>query len=273
MKAAAPVAHPAEVSALPTVSFLGLQLARITADEFIIWTVEEARRRLGPRIVGYLNASTVNQAFESPRTARVFASLDCLYADGQAVVWASRWLGEPVPERVNAADFVESFMRAGAAKGLRIGLLGGKEGEAAEFATRFKSLIPGLDVVFVHRGYFAPGAETESILAELEAVDPDIVLVGMGAPRQEELALELSQRGRPRVWWCVGALFEYFSGSRARAPVWMRRAGLEWIFRLALEPGRLWRRYLIGNPKFIYRVVRSAPVSLGSGPSADSGSS
>jgi len=220
------------------------------------WVIDEARGRATARQIAYLNAATTNLAIEDKDFAETLRSFDCLYADGKAVVWASKFLGNPIPERVNAGDFIEEFFRRCASENLKIGLVGGKAGEAKGFADHFLNRIPNLTFVFLHTGYFE-SSESKRITEEIEKINPDIVLVGMGSPRQEEHAIEWNARGKPRVWWCVGALFEYWSGTRKRAPVWMRRVGLEWLFRLALEPGRLWKRYLIGNPKFIWRVWRS----------------
>ncbi len=271
-----------------TVSFLGLRLAAVTTAEFIALVIDAAKRRTKstsattsatsptPTTIGYLNAANVNLVYESAEAAEALSRLDVLYADGMAVVWAARRLGSPVPERVNAGDFSEDFFRACAANDVSVGLLGGYPGDAKHFAHHLRDRIDGLNISFVHDGFFsadnadrasktdATGVETaETVASDLESADPDVVLIGMGAPRQERLALEWSargqKRGQPRVWWCVGALFEYDSGRRRRAPRWVRRIGMEWLVRLALEPARLWRRYLIGNPKFIWRATRGRP--------------
>jgi N-acetylglucosaminyldiphosphoundecaprenol N-acetyl-beta-D-mannosaminyltransferase len=210
-------------------------------------------------LISYINAATFNQAFESPRIARLLRRMNLLYADGQSVVWASRKLGDPLPERVNAADFIEEFLRGCAEKKISVALVGGKPGQAAEFARHFHARVPDLNITAISDGYFAE-ADSRRVRERIDELNPHIVLLGMGVPRQEAFALEWSAGSPPRVWWCVGALFEYFSGSRARAPVWTRRAGLEWLFRLTLEPRRLWRRYLIGNVKFIYRVLASSAI-------------
>lgn len=259
------------------VSFLGLPLAAITTRQFLAGLQGEARARTAPFTVGYLNAATVNLAFANPEYARLLARMNCLYADGQAVVWGTRWLGSPIPERINAGDFTRELICEAAAAGLKLALVGGRPGaqcgtgvspviritgetpmpqlsEADRAAEIFKSWAPGLRVVFTHHGFFSE-TEAEVLRAQVEAADPDLVLLGMGSPRQERFALEWSARGRARVWWCVGALFEYYAGTRRRAPVWMRRAGLEWAFRLALEPARLWKRYIIGNPLFVWHVL------------------
>lgn len=250
------------MSEFAKVSFLGLPLAAVSVRDYLLALLDAARRRERPLTVGYLNAATVNMAFASPDYAALLARMDCLYADGQAVVWATRWLGSPVPERVNAGDFTPELMRALAGENLKLALVGGRPGEAERAGEVFKGWAPGLRIVHIQHGFFTD-AEARGVAAALEAADPDLVLVGMGSPRQERCALAWAASTSPRAWWCVGALFEYYAGTRRRAPVWMRRAGLEWLFRLALEPGRLWKRYLVGNPMFVARVLRGRGVKLG----------
>lgn len=247
------------MSEFAKVSFLGLPLAAVSTHAFLHALLDAARGRERPLTVGYLNAATVNLAFASAEYAGLLARMDCLYADGQAVVWAARWLGVPIPERVNAGDFTPELMRALEGEGLKLALVGGRPGEAERAGGIFKGWAPGLRIVHTQHGFFADG-EAREVGEALEAADPDLVLIGMGSPRQERYALAWAGAGRPRAWWCVGALFEYYAGTRRRAPIWMRRAGLEWMFRLALEPGRLWQRYLVGNPLFVARVLRGRGV-------------
>ncbi len=252
-------AFPPFMQQLPSVPFMGLPLARCSTEEFIRWLTSAARDRSAGRTVAYLNAAQVNLAFVSADFAARLRTMDVLYADGQGVVWAARWLGLPIPERVNAADFIDELLGLLARESVRLALLGGRPGEAEAFADRACARHPSLRIVFHHHGYFAE-TEEAGVLKALNQNDPDLVLLGIGAPRQETLAEAWSKRSPPRVWWCVGALFEYVAGRRRRAPRWMRRLGLEWLFRLALEPRRLARRYLLGNPLFVYRVLRRAAI-------------
>lgn len=236
----------------PRADFMGLPLTRTTPRELTAWIAAAARSRTAPVKISYLNAATTNLALNDPEQGARVGRFDCLYADGKAVVWAARWLGHALPERVNAGDFTAEFFEAIRDAGLRAALIGGEPGVAERFAATHRAGTPGLQIALVRDGFFA---DAETLRTELETADPDLVLVGMGSPRQEALVQDWSARGRPRVWWCVGALFEYDAGERRRAPVWMRRAGLEWAVRLALEPKRLWRRYLFGNPRFVARVL------------------
>jgi len=207
-------------------------------------------------LVTYLNAHCSNLAARDAEYRAAVNRFGLVYADGQGVVWASRALGAPVPERVNAGDFIPDFCRLCAIEGIRLFLLGSYQGVPERAAQTWSKAAPGLAVAGTRHGFFTP-EEEESVAAAINAARPDILIVGMSAPRQELWALRWAERLHVPVIWCVGALFEYFSDTRPRAPVWMRRAGLEWLFRLALEPRRLWRRYLVGNARFVWRVLRA----------------
>jgi N-acetylglucosaminyldiphosphoundecaprenol N-acetyl-beta-D-mannosaminyltransferase len=249
--------------------FLGFQLASLTASQLVETLVASAASRTRARVVCYLNAAQVNLAFTSPAFARALERADLLYADGQAVVWGARLLGQPVPERVSAADFAEEFAVAAARAHLRLGLVGGRpdlsggsgpQCEAGQAAKQLRRWAPNLDVVAVHHGYLLSDRAEADALETIKTGDPHLVMVGMGAPTQEEHALHWrSIYPHACVWWCVGALFEFIAGVRPRAPNWMRQAGLEWSFRLVQEPSRLWRRYLVGNPLYMARVLRGRP--------------
>lgn len=244
----------------PKVDFLGVPLAAVSTDEFLeLFLAETLRRRAQPALlpyfVTYLNAACSNLAQVDADYRQILRRADLVYADGQAIVWASRWLRQPVPERVNAADFFVEFCRRCAQAGLSLYFLGSQPGVAARAAQHLIESIPALTVLGTESGYFSP--DDREILQRIQRAAPDILIVGMGVPRQEQWVVRhLPQLGVASVW-CVGALFEYYAGFRPRAPKWMRRAGLEWLFRLALEPRRLWRRYVIGNVVFLARIAKA----------------
>ncbi|MCX8036005.1 MAG: WecB/TagA/CpsF family glycosyltransferase [Candidatus Sumerlaeia bacterium] len=238
---------------IPIATVLGLPVARLTVAEFIERVSAAASERRGWRIA-YVNAANFNLAGDNPEFAETLRSFDLVYADGQAVVWASRFLGDPVPERVNAGDFIEQFCAACARRTLRVYLLGSKPDVAERAAQYLSARVAGVHIVGCHHGHFDL-ADSPRIAAEIARRAPDVVLVGMGAPRQEFWTAEHAASLNAGVVWCVGALFDYLAGETPRAPVWMRRVGLEWLFRLAVEPRRLWRRYLIGNWRFLWRVL------------------
>lgn len=248
-----PAAH------LQRVDFLGVPLCRLTTNEFIVLLLRETVERSAntsrpPFFVTYLNAACSNLAAQLPDYRAVLSQSDVVYADGQAIVWASRWLGSPLPERVNAADFFVRFCQRCAEANLSLFFVGSAEDIAERAAHRIMQQVPGLRIVGALSGFFE--GEGDEVIARIKAASPDILIVGRSVPLQERWAWKHRLEFGAKAIWCVGALFEYYSGHRLRAPVWMRRAGLEWLFRLALEPRRLWRRYIIGNAVFLWRVAR-----------------
>jgi N-acetylglucosaminyldiphosphoundecaprenol N-acetyl-beta-D-mannosaminyltransferase len=240
---------------ISTSRILEIPVARLTVAEFIERTVSAARERRRWRVC-YVNAANFNLAAEDRRYAEVLRMANIVYADGQAVVWASRYLGCPLPERVNAGDFFERFCEACARERLTLYFLGSKPGVAQRAAQHLTHRIADLRIVGARDGYFNL-AQSGEIVAEINRLSPDVLIVGMGAPRQEFWVSEQMDRLQVGVAWCVGALLEYVAGETLRAPVWMRKTGLEWVFRLAIEPRRLWRRYLVGNWLFLWRVWRA----------------
>jgi N-acetylglucosaminyldiphosphoundecaprenol N-acetyl-beta-D-mannosaminyltransferase len=189
---------------------------------------------------------------------RMFARADIVVADGMPLVWASRLLGAPLPERVAGSDLIWSLTEQAAVRGRSIFLLGGAPGACDEAALRLRDAFPELRVA----GTLCPphGFERERgwhsrIVAELERTQPDIVYVGLGFPKQERLIGELRSQF-PRTWFLgIGISISFVAGEVSRAPRWMQRSGLEWLHRLAQEPRRLVRRYLLIGIPFAARLL------------------
>ena len=238
------------------ISVASVDLPPLTVAQFVRkildWASESEKK---PRLVTYLNAHNVNLAFEDAEYADILQRADLLYADGMGVVWAWRRLGRPLPERVNAGDFMEDLCKAAAERNLSIYCLGSFSGVAEQAARAWQKSVPALKIAGTHDGFFAPENE-EALAEEIRRAKPSILLVGMSVPLQEKWAMRWKNRLDVPVIWCVGALFEYWGMKRSRAPVWMRKAGLEWLWRLALEPRRMARRYILGNLKFLRHVWR-----------------
>ena len=248
------------------VDFLGLPLSVCDTVGFIRALIAVSARSDGgpsasPALVTYLNAHCVNLAARDAAYAAILTDhADCVYADGQAIVWASRWLGRPVPERVNAADFLFPFCRAAAAAGRTLYFLGCEPGVAEAAADACRTAAPGLRIVGTGSGFFAgsdgsPGGESAAV-ARVAASGANILVLGMGVPRQEQFAMDHRAELNVSAIWCTGAMFDFYAGRTRRAPPWMRRAGLEWLHRLAMEPRRMFRRYVVGNVEFLWRVIR-----------------
>ncbi len=252
---------PARSDALvPAVSLFGLPVSRLDTAATVALLLRAAGAELGrgagaPFLATYLNPHTVNQSCEERGFADELRRFDLLYPDGIGLVWAARILGHGLPERVTASDFLPDFCRAAAPLGLRLFLLGGEPGVAAEAAEELRVLAPGVNVVGTHDGYFASAEAERATIESVRSLAVDACLVGLGSPRQERWILaHAAELGAPLVW-AVGGVFDFYSGRKRRAPRWMMRLGVEWAHRMALEPERLWRRYLIGNARFAARAV------------------
>lgn len=246
---------------MKTGDFLGVPLTDTGIDGLIDWLTGEPTRQF--RSAGYLNAHTFNMiSADVASTAPAFRDLDLIYPDGMSVVWAARLRGFPVRERASAGDYFPRFCQKAAERGRRVALVGGPEGLAEACADALRRQVPGLQVVHTQDGFWVRTPQRcGELAARLKDCDADIVLLGMGTPQQEQGAAILRVAGFRGTVWCVGALFEYYTpGVRSHAPAWMRRSGLEWVYRLALEPRRLWSRYLIGNLLFLWRVVAGKRV-------------
>lgn len=233
----------------------GIPVAALNTDEFCAQLIAWGKSKSKPRIITYLNAHCVNIFFRDPEYARIVGSADLVYADGQSVVWASRLLKEPIPERISAGDFIHSFCRSCKENTLSLYLLGSRKKVAENAAIVLQKENPGLKIAGAHHG-FLTSEKIPEILSEIKRASPDILLIGMGAPLQEKFADKYLKETNVPVLWCVGALFEYYAKVTPRSPVWMRRTGMEWLFRLATNPRRFWRRYLLGNMTFIITTLR-----------------
>jgi len=194
----------------------------------------------------------------SPEFRALYASADAIFADGMPLVWASRVFGShPLPGRVTGADlFVTLAQRAGELE-LPVFVVGGLPGQEATLSTALAARFPGLRAeVYSPSMQFDPlGAEGHEALHRIALARPAIVFVCLGMPKQERWAIVHRQRISASLVMCVGAAMEFALGQKRRAPRWMQRNGFEWLWRLASEPRRLWRRYLVQSLRFV-RLLR-----------------
>jgi len=212
-----------------------------------------------PRRVMYVNAHVLNRSREDRSLRDALEHADLVYCDGYGVRLAARALEAPIPHRMTGADWVWDLAALCEAREASVYLLGSEPMVAAQAAARLRQRHPRLRVAGSHHGYFdLDSPHAERVVEDLNARRPDIVLVGMGSPKQELWVERTAPRLDAGVVWSVGALFDYVSGRVPRAPRWLSDNGLEWIFRLAVEPQRMWRRYLVGNPQFLGRVAAQA---------------
>lgn len=214
------------------------------AGRLMGWVGEEAARC---RVVVTPNTDHVVQLRSGGPLRLAYAGADLIVADGMPVVVASRLLGRPLPERVTGADLVPAvFDLATAERPLKAYLFGAGPGVADRAARQVERRWPHVTVVGTACppiGFEKDAAENARQLAAINAAAPDVLVIGLGAPKQELWAHNHRHELKVKVAFCVGATIDFLAGEKPRAPVWMQRAGLEWLHRLASEPRRLFRRY------------------------------
>jgi N-acetylglucosaminyldiphosphoundecaprenol N-acetyl-beta-D-mannosaminyltransferase len=202
----------------------------------------------------YVNADCMLLANKDKKYRKILNGADLVYADGVGVVYAAKLWGHSLPGRSTAADFMPDFCCTFAERGLRLFFLGAPDGVAEKAAEKLRQQIPNLNIVGTHHGYFSP-AQSGEIISRINATKPDIVVVGFGAPYQEVWIHDNAHLFDTTVLWGVGGLFDFLSGRIKRGPQWLLDHGFEWLCRLLVEPRRLWRRYLLGNTKFVLYVL------------------
>lgn len=237
-----------------TVSIFSVPISVCTLIEGIGF-IEEMIDNGMPQLVVLANVHTLNLAYEQSEYRKVLMEAGLVLRDGTGVRWALKRKGVDALHNFVGTDFIPAFFKNTAHKRYRVFFLGSKSGVAEIAANRLVTLVTEVVISGVHHGYF-PKDKTNEIIYKINKTRPDILLVAMGNPKQELWIAHNLHRLNVPVCMGVGALFDYLSERLTRAPNWMLTAGTEWIFRLLTEPKRLWKRYLIGNPKFIIRVWR-----------------
>ncbi|HEX2241569.1 MAG TPA: WecB/TagA/CpsF family glycosyltransferase [Actinomycetota bacterium] len=238
---------------VPTIELLGVRLARLSADEALT-EVERLYELEAPARVFHANAHTLNLASADQGYRDVLNRANLVLNDGKGVMLGARLKGSRFPVDLNGNFFTPLVLERSAARGWPVYFLGAKPGVAERAAALLEERFEGLKIAGVQDGFFA-GREAE-VIDEIQTSGTGLLLVGLGNPKQETwLDTNLESTGA-RLGIGVGAFFDFISQEIRRAPAWMNRIGLEWLFRLALEPRRMWRRYIVGNPAFIRRVLK-----------------
>ncbi len=228
-------------------AILGIPFDNVTTAETMarIGAMIESRR---PHYAATANVDFAVQAMEDIELRRILLEAHLVMADGMPLVWASRWLGNPLPERVTGSDLVPRLLAEAEQQGWRVFFLGGTSASVAAAAANATARHPRLQLVGAYSPPFKPLIEMnhEDILTRIRAAQPDILLVAFGCPKQEKwINMHYRAAGVP-LSIGVGATIDFLAGTVSRAPRWMQRTGLEWVFRLLQEPRRLFRRYAKG---------------------------
>jgi exopolysaccharide biosynthesis WecB/TagA/CpsF family protein len=233
---------------------MGIRVAALEWSE----ALDELKRAIdgnGPqRIFNFLNANNANLAMRNARYRQGLSKSEVL-PDGVGVDIASRALyGTSFPANLNGTDFIPALL-VHSERPLKIALVGARPEILPGAVAGFKAATPWHEFVAVSDGFFDK-SDSAKVLDDLAALDPDITLIAMGSPSQEIWIDTHIRKGHGRVVFGVGALFDFVSGAVPRAPELIRDLRLEWVWRLIHEPSRLWRRYILGNPVFLFHVLR-----------------
>lgn len=240
---------------VPAVTLLfGLRHLNLAMDE-VLDLIAIALRRGRQTRVAFVNPDCVNRAQRDPVYRAVLARFDWVLTDGIGMVIAGRLLGQRVRQNVNGTDLFPRLCELLGRSGHSLYLLGGRPGVAEGVVDWIGRHHPRVRVAGVHHGYFT-AAEAPAVIRAIRASGAAVLLVGLGVPRQERWIAAHSRACGAVVTMGVGGLFDFYSGRIPRAPQWLREIGGEWAYRLVQEPGRLWRRYLLGNAEFLLRVAR-----------------
>lgn len=240
----------------PAAVLAGIRIANLTLAETLD-RIETCLQTDGfARLVG-VNAAILVEAEHQPDFHRAITTADLVTADGMSVVWASRLLpAGRLAERIATPDIVDELLPRAVRHGWRIFLLGAAPGVADTAAVNLRERFPGLALAGVRDGYFEWNQSLE-VAEAIRAANADLLLVGMGSPRQELWLAEFGHLTGVKFALGVGGVLDILAGRARRAPRWMQRCGLEWLYRLIREPRRLWRRYLVGNVKFAWLALRA----------------
>ena len=238
-----------------TVELFGVRFNAVNFKDAIDLLSSSVEQRPA-KVVVTPNVDHLVSLSELPAVKNVYTGADFAFADGMPVVWASRLLRQPLPERVTGADLFVALCRKAQLRHWKVCIIGGIPGQEAMLRDRFSIVFPGLKVELLcpGMGFDYQSNEADAAADWVNANAPDLVFVCLGFPRQSLWSL----RNRPRLdtglVLCVGASMEFALGLKSRAPQWMQKTGFEWVWRLGSEPRKLWRRYLVRGPKFFQLV-------------------
>jgi N-acetylglucosaminyldiphosphoundecaprenol N-acetyl-beta-D-mannosaminyltransferase len=213
--------------------------------------VADGIRRRTSLTVGYANVHVLDVASKTPDLMAFLESADIVYCDGRGVLLAARALGEPIPERMTAADFLDDVAKRAVEEGWRVGWIGGEHGVVSRAGAVLARRHPGFELAFNHHGFVT---DPEDLRRRIVAARLDLLLVGMGTPVQERFVGDHRATWNVPVVWCIGGAADVISGAVPRGPKFLYQRQ-EWVARLLAQPRRLWRRYLLGNPRFLARVA------------------
>jgi len=214
-----------------------------------------------PARVFFTNVHTIHIARRHSELLSLINNADLVLPDGSGLKIASKLFGTPILENLNGTDLTPRFLQIAESEGLSVYLLGGQPSVVKDCSCWLAKRYPDLRVVGYHHGHFS-AEEEKALVAEINAARPQILLLALGTPLQERWIARNAQHLRVGVCMGVGGLFDFLSGSKSRAPLWMRRLGIEWIYRFLQEPRAKWERVFVEIPFFLALIVAKRLTSI-----------
>ena len=232
------------------VEILGMKVDAVTMAEAVA-RVENLITEKKSSLVATANAEMILNATHDAELKKILNAANLVVPDGAGTVWAARHLGKQMPERVAGFDLVQELMKISPARGIKFFLFGAAPGIADKAKLKAEALYPGIKIVGTRNGYFKPEDEPE-IISQIKNSRADILLAALGVPKQEKWLFKYKDELKVPVSIGVGGTFDVMAGVVRRAPLWMQKARLEWLFRAMLQPSRAGR--LLALPKFVWKV-------------------
>lgn len=234
------------------VKILGVPVHPLTMNESVA-VLEEKLQKKEQAFVVTANAEIIMMCQQDKEYNNIVSEqADLVLPDGAGAVWAGRYLGNEVPERVAGFDLYNQLLKLSADKGYKVYFFGGAPGVAEAAKNKAEELYPGVQIVGCRNGYFNE-TEEEAIIKEINDAAPDMLFVALGAPKQEKWLVKYRNQLKTRVLMGIGGSFDVLAGKMERAPKWMQEASLEWAFRLYKQPSRFMR--MLALPKFVLKVI------------------
>ena len=234
------------------VKILGVPVHPLTMNESVA-VLEEKLQKKEQAFVVTANAEIIMMCQQDKEYNNIVSEqADLVLPDGAGAVWAGRYLGNEVPERVAGFDLYNQLLKLSADKGYKVYFFGGAPGVAEAAKNKAEELYPGVQIVGCRNGYFTE-AEEEAIIKEINDAAPDMLFVALGAPKQEKWLVKYRNQLKPRVLMGISGSFDVLAGKMERAPKWMQEASLEWACRLYKQPSRFMR--MLALPKFVLKVI------------------
>lgn len=248
------------ITPYPTIAEIeGIPVSGFPNPQSLFERLVQETRKAGQSVVHYLNIHVANTAWHDKPLRDILQASDLVYCDGAGIVLGSKMLGTPLPTRLTAADWFLDLLAYLADKNCTVFLLGGEPGVPEAALKIIAERIPHHTVVGAHHGFILNQPEQEAaVIAQINVLQPDLLIVGFGTPLQEAWIERNRSRLNVSTLYAIGAVMDFISGKVSRCPRWLGDAGFEWLYRLCTEPGRLMGRYVFGNPWFLSRIALQA---------------